>query len=157
VEEWPMKMNKTSFGITLVVCFSLFFTGTGSTEKNTNKWILYGRAEDGDHYYDQQSVMTVTANIIRVSAKIKYSKEGMNHLLKLRKQYNRPIDGWNKLDHQLILLEVNCRNNTLTGIKTLLYDDQGKILYNYDDPNPASHRIKPNSKDETLLKAVCPK
>lgn len=122
------------------------------------KWVFYGTTNLGDYFYDNNSVNNVSQNIIGVWDKVIYSKAGKDKVIEIRKNNKLPIDGYDKLDNQIFLLEVDCRNNTIMVIKTVSYDEQGKTLYNFEVPRNSSIRhVKPETMEETILKKVCNK
>jgi hypothetical protein len=77
-------------------------------------------------------------------------------VIKRKKDINLSTYGYEKLDNMMILNEVACSNNTFKLIKMVNYNDEGKILDDFDNPNQETQQIIPMSVSELLLKKVCP-
>jgi hypothetical protein len=147
-------MNKKSFVIMLAIFISLFFVGIGNTD-DSHRWILYGKSDMGDSYYDESSITDVSPNIIQLWNKDKYSNIGKGLIIQGRKSINLPIDGYDKLDYVTDILELDCVNRTIKDIFFVEYDDEDEVLFEYDIPSPKIKQISPGSIQETLLKMVC--
>jgi hypothetical protein len=127
----------------------------GNTD-SSDRWIYYGKTEDGNkYYYDKNSMTNINHKIIKVWNKIKFSKIGTDKIVQLRQDYKLPMDVWDKLDYEINLYELDCVNNTMKWIKFVIYNDKGKILQNIDFPNPTIDQILPDSMMETLRNKVC--
>jgi|GEM_PF-3501996 len=125
--------------------------------KKGDRWILYGSSKSGHHYYDKSSIVKVRPNIINVWTKIKLSKVEKDRVIQLRKDDDRPIDGWEKLDYTIFLFELDCVNNTIKGLKIVDYNEEENIIDNTDISNPRLEQIIPITMEELLLRKVCPK
>jgi len=119
-------------------------------------WIYYGISDFGEYYYDKSSITNVSSTIIKVWTKNKHSKVIKDRKIQLRKKYNQPTDGWDKLSYNKILYEIDCINNTEKIITTLEYNDEGKVIDDYEIPNPTIEQIVPDSMGWDLLRTVCP-
>jgi len=126
-------------------------------EKKDEGWIYYGKTDDGDWYYDNESMTYVSPKVIKVWDKIKYSKSRKEDEIKSRRENKESIDGYDKLDFKIALTEVDCINNTQKTIKTVDYDVQGKILDEYNYPDMEMEQTLPGSIGDLLRIAVCPK
>ena len=78
-------------------------------------------------------------------------------MIQLNKNKKEPIDGYDKLDSRIFLLELDCMNNTSRRIKFADYDDHGKVLEEYDYSDPEVQQIRPGSIAYELRRKVCPK
>jgi hypothetical protein len=120
------------------------------------RWIYYGKSKNGIFYYDKKSITNVRPNVVRVWVKNKMSRLGKDESIQLRKKIDEPTDGWDKLDYQMILQEVNCKKYTRKTIKFVYYNDEGEVLYVViDDSNSSIEQIVPDSMGDTLRKKVC--
>jgi hypothetical protein len=152
-----MTRNKMLLVMAGVIFFSLFFISLGNTEGNTDRWVLYGTSDMGDSYYDRSSITEVSPKVVQVWNKDKYSKVGKDLIIQGRKNYNLSIDGYDKLDYVTDIIELDCVNMTIKDLMFVEYNNEDKILYEYDFPSPKTKNIPPGSIQETLLKMVCPK
>jgi hypothetical protein len=118
--------------------------------------ILYTTSEIGDHYYDKVSMKYLSPKVINVWTKVKYSNVGKDRVIQRKKDMNLSTNGYEKLDNMMILNEVDCSNHTFKLIKMVNYNDEGKILDDFDNPNPETQKIIPTSVSELLIKKVCP-
>jgi hypothetical protein len=125
--------------------------------KKEEGWIYYGNSKTGDRYYDNRSMTYVRQNVIKVWDKVYFSKPGKEDEIQSRKRNKLPIDGWDKLNFEIVLWEVDCVNNISKVIKIVDYDDQGKMLYDYDYPDPKMTDILPETVSDFLRREVCPK
>jgi len=126
----------------------LFRTYKTETEEG---WVPYGKTEDGDYYYDKTSLTRVNSKIIRVWIKYKLGKDD---IIQLRKKNEFSTDA--KSYYWMDFYELDCVNNTLKLVKYVEYDDNNKMLNNYDVPNPKIRQILPESMGESLRRKVCP-
>jgi hypothetical protein len=149
-----MKKNKISIVMVGVIIFALFFVRIGHTD-SSDRWILYGTSAMGDSYYDKYSITEVSPQIIQVWNKDKYSKIGKDEIIQGRKNYNLSIEGYDRLDYVTDIIELDCVNRTIKDIMFVEYNNEDKVLYEYDFPNPKITHILPGTTTETLLKTVC--
>lgn len=153
-----MKQNKMLLMMVGVIFLSLFFVSIGNTEEKDDRWVLYEKSVSGEYYYDKNSVIIVSQNIIKVWNMLKYSKVGKDMQIEKSKRNNRPIVDYDKLDNSLYLEEFHCGNNMVRPIQIIDYDHQGRVLDVLDYPkNQEFMNIPPRSLVETLLRNVCPK
>lgn len=138
----------------------LFRTYEEKKKEETKKeegWISFGGTKNGDYYYDNRSMTFVSPKVIKVWSKLKYSKSGKEDEIQSRKKNDFSIDGYNKLDFTITLTEVDCINNTRKPIKYVDYDDQEKILEDYDFPDPSIQQLLPDTIGDSLRQEICPK
>jgi hypothetical protein len=135
----------------------LLSVSVGNAEERIARWVLYGTSEMGDSYYDEISITEVNHNVIQLWNKDKYSEAGKAQIIQGRINYNLPIDGYDRLDYVTDIIELDCVNRTIKDIMFVEYDNEEKILYEYDFPRPQIKQVSPGTPSETLLKMVCPK
>jgi hypothetical protein len=150
-----MKMKRLSLAMTGVVMIALCFAGLGHAD-DRGEWIWYAQTQMGDSYYDKNSVIKVGPTIIRVLHKDKYSEAGKEVIIQSRKNSDLSIDGYDKLDHVLDHLELDCGERTVKDIGFLEYDREDRILYGFEYPAPRTIPVLPATPTDTLLKTVCP-
>ena len=149
-----MTRDTISIAAVSFIIFALFFFDIGHTDSN-DRWILYGTAAMGDSYYDKNSITEVSPRVIQLWNKDKYSKSGKDEIIQGRINYNLSIEGYDRLDYVTDII-LDCANMTIKDIMFVEYDNEDKILYEYDFPNPTAKRILPGTTTETLLNTVCP-
>jgi hypothetical protein len=142
--------------VILTVITIVLFVNIGNTQKDDG-WVFFGTTNDGDNYYDKKSVRTISKNIIRVTTKIKYSKEGRDNLIKLRNNYNKSIAGWDKLDTTMVIYLMNCVYKTSQFLEMIDYDVDGNTLLEYKLEDTDIDHIQSGEVDDALLKMVCQK
>jgi hypothetical protein len=152
--EGKMAQNRMFLMITVALVILLNIDGYCS-DKDADRWILYGTSKNGDHYYDKNSMTHVSPKIIQVWGKTKYSKFGKDQQIQLRRNRKFSIAGWDKFDYDITLKEVDCSKNTYKVLKIINYNDEGEIFQNIDNPNPSTIQTPPGSMGETFLKKVC--
>ena len=129
----------------------------GKTEDKTDRWVSFGQIEEGILYYDKTTVTNVSPNIIMVWTRVKLSKIGKDLMIQDRKDNNQSIEGWDKLDRTMFLMEVDCMNNTTKKLELVCYNNEGSILSEDKISNMQINRVRPESMAETILRTVCPK
>jgi hypothetical protein len=150
-----MNKNKMSFVMLGIIFITLFFVNVGSTD-DSHRWILYGKSDMGDSYYDQSSITEVSPKVIQLWNKDKYSEVGKEIIIQGRKSINLSIEGYDKLDYVADIIELDCVSRTIKDIFFVEYDDEDEVLFEYDIPSPKIKQVSPGSIQETLLKMVCP-
>jgi hypothetical protein len=119
----------------------------------TDRWVYYGKSIYGDNYYDKSSIKNVSSNVIKVMRKVKYSNEYSNirkdELIQLRRKHHMSIDGWEKLDNETQLLELDCVKNKSKVVKIYFNNYEGKILDGGDNKDTTE------TIDDLLQKEVC--
>jgi hypothetical protein len=152
-----MTRNRISLIMVGIICVFLLSCSDKKLKEKTDRWIYIGETEYGILYYDKMSVTNVSPNIIRVWTKRKLSKVNKDKIIQDRKYTKQPIEGWDKLDITMFLEEEDCANYTTKTIKMVDYDDEGKVLSEYENPNPMINEIIPHTIGETLHRKVCQK
>jgi hypothetical protein len=137
----------------------LFKTYETKTEEG---WIYFGESQDNyEYYYDKTSMITVSQNVFNVWMKRQPTKDKKDKVIQgmkehKAKEYKKLLDdGWDKLDYNITLQEVDCRNNTIKTIKVVIYNDEGKILRVIDIPNPGIQQVLPETMDDLLIRKIC--
>jgi hypothetical protein len=155
-----MMTSKRMFLIMMagIACVLLVSCSDKKTGGNAERWINYGTTEDGSQkYYDKQSITQISPNIVKVWDKGKLSPGARDIIIEQRKRSGLAVDGWDKLDHVILVREINCGENTGKIIRVEDYNDTGKMFSESDFPNAKSEPIPSGSMNELLLKKVCTK
>lgn len=129
----------------------------GYAEDKDDRWVPYGKTESGEYFYYKTNRPIVTTKTLRVWEKIKYSKLEKERVIKVITNSDKPKEGYNKLDFSSFLCEISCIDKTTKVIKSVQYNDEGKIIEVFDFTSPQTHQILPNTIDELLLNAICQK
>jgi len=118
--------------------------------------ILYGTTIAGDMYYDRSSIEKVNKNIIRVGIKSIYNEEGKTKTFSSLKGTYKALDTPDKLNHYILLQEIDCANEKYRTVSIKIYDEKGNMLVSSPEGNTGEwNNILPNSVTETLEKIVC--
>lgn len=137
----------------------LFKTYETYKETKEEGWISHGKADDGDSYYDNRSIMKVSPNIIRVWSKFIFSKgwieKNKDFIQNLKKVI--PQSDYNKLHHRTTLYEIDCLKNTVQNIQYVDYNDDDKSLFNFHGfmVDKKIYQIIPDTILDELRKKVC--
>ncbi|MFH1912050.1 MAG: surface-adhesin E family protein [Pseudomonadota bacterium] len=151
--------DRTTTKLLNVETGEVLLSKTYETKKEPKKegWIYYGTTWFGDYYYDNNSITNVSPKITKVWSKTKHSKVSKDDYIQYRKDHLKPTDGYEKFDYEIILYEIDCLNNTSKLMRVVDYNDDGKTLNEYDNPNPEINQVLPGSIIDTLQNKVCNK
>ncbi len=117
----------------------------------TEKWISFAKSEKGDeYYYDEGSIKAVEKKVVQVWRMKKLSAASRDDYAKIdQKNIN--------VDSVKTLVELDCRKKTLKAISVKYYDSKGELLQSLNDPDSGRRVVRPVSRSEMLLNAVCSK
>ena len=123
----------------------------GNAEVWGADWSLYGIAGNGtfEGFYDAESIMMLSKNIVRVADKKVYTEKGVVELVE---NYGKKYEN---VSHSIVLWEINCEMKMVYMLSLTYYSKGGEILFsqNYDDNKWIF--IPLESMIELLFKAVC--
>jgi hypothetical protein len=114
------------------------------------KWKFYNLSIGGAWFLDPTSISAFN-NVVKVRVKIIYSEIEKQQIVKIMgREYK-------KLDHSLILYEIDCAKKRERIISLVAYASDGLVINSRKIPNfPAEWiPILPNSVAESLFKEVC--
>jgi len=134
-------MDKRRLFSTLYIVFfvSLFILLCVSKKVISADWTFIGQAENNDSwYYDADNINFLPNNIIRV-----WAKHIPNEDAALRYAYS------------LLLYEVNCKDNTLTILAVMDYNDDDELIYSVQPAKPAPDYIVSDSIGYIFHKTIC--
>ena len=151
-----MTRNKSLFTVLLII-FAIW--GCSNHDRSTKLksiWVPYEvSSNDSILYYDRTQIPEGRHNILKIWTKRKFPKQLIDKHVQYRKDHNLSIDGWDKLDYEIILKEFDCHNQTRKRLLTIDYNDQDAILMTTQASNPKTEKILSGSGDEALLGIVC--
>ena len=119
-------------------------------------WMLYGIANTGDMYYDQSSIKKVNENIVRVWIKSTYNEKGKIETFSLLKDTDKEPASPDKLNHYILLQEIDCANEKYRTVSIKIYDEKDNMLFSSPEGETDKwNDILPNSVTETLKEKAC--
>jgi len=121
-------------------------------------WVELVRDGNGDVYsYNKILIEHKTKNVIKLWEKVSFSDEGIRRVIQIRRQIGESTDGWDKLSHSLLSVEINCTENKSRLFSSVHYDTNGSVLETMSIKEPQWTNIFPNSMDYNLEKIFCKK
>jgi hypothetical protein len=136
---------------------SICFSEMKTVKITDDGWVFYGKSVLGNHFYDKNSIEHITPSVFKVSEKLKYSKDRKDKIIKLKNDYKQPMDGWEKLDHEINVYSIDCSDKTVYWIAFRVCDDKGNILDKFVFPYPSLPPLSPPTMkmNKLLHKEVC--
>jgi hypothetical protein len=139
-----MKSLLVKFGIVLLIGLAIF----GYAEVWGADWKLLASDEKSLAYYDAQSIIRPSKNIVKVWVKVDYTEKGViDYVGDLGKKYEN-------LSHEKSLWEINCVEKIFRQLSWIAYDNKGEVIYSSSSPLRWDF-IPPESIVEALYKIVC--
>lgn len=124
--------------------------------ESASDWVEFGRYNNGDVIsYNKVSIKYMTKDMVQVWCKDVFSDEGREENIQYMRNKGISTEGWNKLSHGLILVEIDCKKERNQSLNVTYYDTDGKVLYrnSYDKRNWDD--IPPGLIFDNLRKKVC--
>ncbi len=131
----------------LALFLIIFFAVIGYGE--TIDYRMFGENNEGIFYYDAQSVIRTSKDIVKVWIKEGFRGPGARILSRDLGQH------YEKLDHSVFQEELNCKDTTSRHLSLTLFAKDGTILYSKTNILEEFEPIDPNSVFEKLYKLVC--
>lgn len=141
----------------IMIVPSICLSENKTNKERSDKWIMFGKSETGIHYYDKRSIERVTSGMLKVWTKVKLSKTEKNRLMQDRIKNNLPTQGWEELNEQIVLSELDCEKKTHRINKLTDYNCQGTVINDLVFPNAEMKQVMPESIDDGLLRITCKK
>ena len=156
-------MKKISSVISLSVLVILLLVGCVSSSSNLvksgddNDWVKYYTSKDGTIwlYKKVSSEKKDEKYIVQVWNKVMYSTKGKDFYKQQWTKDGYSTEGWDKLSGERFLYEIDCNEYKRRTLYVIVYDTDGKILFENDYDVNIWDSITPNSVKEILLKRVC--
>ena len=137
----------------IIVVFSLSST-CFSEQPNPKEWESLGTTSDG-HYFNKTNIAK-SPNIISIWTYHVVTNDEREKSVELIKKYDLEKSiKFQKYDHNVILMEIDCKKRLYRGKKFIYYDNMGKVLENDSHENSKMENIQPESPIEGLYKKVC--
>ncbi len=117
-------------------------------------WMYYGRTDKASCFYDAKSISHPSENIVEVSEKQDYTKEGVKSIVEqLGKKYEN-------LSHLTTLWQINCADKKFRFLSLTYYSKEKTAIYSWKVLYSSGHSEEWNSfitdsVGERLYKAVC--
>ncbi|MFA5322682.1 MAG: surface-adhesin E family protein [Smithella sp.] len=146
-----MMKIKNVQGIICLVIFFLF-----ANQAWAANWIFYSSSTIGKEYYDQSSIKKVNKNIISVWIKIILNEDAKIKNFSSLKSIGKAPRNADMLNHQLMLIEIDCVNNKVKSSHMTINDAKGVVIA----PEPKSfisgwNDIPSDSNADKLKNIVC--
>jgi len=139
-----MKSLLSKLGVILgIVGLAIF----GAAEVWGVDWKYYGTNEEGSYFYDTESMIRPSKDLIEVWVQSAYTEKSISHWVR------EGGKGFQDLDFSLILFELSCVERSARYLRIVFYSKNGKVFYPID--NDEWHFIAPDSMIESLHKEVC--
>jgi hypothetical protein len=108
-------------------------------------------------YYDVDSIVYPTKDIISVWIKQIYTDEGRKHYISERISHKLSTEGYDELEYELSLYEINCQMRESRNLKIIQMSINKSMLLNYDVSKDQKkfEPIVPTSLMDLLHQAVC--
>jgi hypothetical protein len=108
------------------------------------------------HFYDSESIV-VSGNIVKVWKKLICSERDKQDYIKNLKRNKLNVRGYEKLDHTLSLVKIDCFKKKYQILEVIDYASDGSVLESVDIPEFLAEwsSIPPNSMIERLFEEVC--
>jgi hypothetical protein len=121
----------------------------GNAEVWGADWKFYGGSEFILAYYDAQSIIRPSENVVRVWVKWDYKEKGVMDMVgRFGKKYEN-------LSHSKNSDEINCVEKKIHFRSADFYDNKGELIHSFSDQSSAWVFITPKSMNEILYKEVC--
>jgi hypothetical protein len=140
-----MKLLPVKLGFIPVVIGLIIF---GNVEAWGADWKPYSWSETGIYYYDTESIIRPSKNIVRLKSKDIFTNKGIKEA----------VDGFGKsyanLNYTIDLIEINCEDKMYCFLSSTAYSKEGGILDSITLKGEW-HFIAPESIIDALSNAVC--
>ena len=145
-------MKKINSVISLLVIFLLvvsFPSKCFSEQPDSKEWNLFGKDSGGGVYYYDKTNMTKLSDII--SLKLYYivtDDERKERIERIKKYDLKKSVEYQNYDHDISVVEIDCKNR-LTKVKEFTeYDHQGNVLRHNVNSDSEWKSILPGSREE---------
>jgi len=119
-------------------------------------WIYYGVEKLGVHYYDRQSIKSISKNVRQVWTKhVITTKEQRNLYIKYLNEKNLPTRGDEDVSYRLDLSEINCSTAEIRLTSYSEYNTSSMPIYSESNLMLKPLPIPPDSIANALYKIVC--
>ncbi len=95
----------------------------------TGNWIFYAASDTDNGYYDKSSIKKIDKNVVRVWIKNIYNESGKQRGFSYLESIDQVPENTDILNHQLILLEIDCVNKKIRNSSVIIYDKKNNCLF----------------------------
>ena len=143
--------TKNLQGIICLIIFFLFANQAWAVD-----WTYYASSNIGKEYYDKSSIKKVNKNIISVWIKIILNEDAKTKNFSSLKSIGKAPENPDILNHQLMLIEIDCVNKKVKSSHMTINDAKGVVIA----PEPKSfisewNDIPSDSNADILKNIVC--
>jgi hypothetical protein len=130
-------------GILVVIGFTIFFY----TEGWGSDWKYYGTNEEGSYFYETESKIHLSKDIVRVYVQSIYTEKGKSLWVR------EGGKGFQNFDFTLVLSEYNCIERSIRHLRIVFYSKNQEIFYLVH--NHEWQLFIPDAMSEVLFKELC--
>jgi len=147
--------------ILIILSLFLVFCKYAISEKENDRWIWYSKTNEGEYYYDIESINWISDDVVEVWDKIIYSEnsELKKKLISILIEMGVKPKKATRFSESKILHQIDIKNKKIIVLSSVSYDKNGNVLniLNSSDYYDVSTwgPIVPDSADETLWKIMC--
>ncbi len=137
-----------------IICLVIFFLF--ANQAWAADWTYYASSGIGKEYYDKSSIKKENKNIISVWIKILLNEDAKTKNFSALKSIGKAPENPDILNHQLILIEIDCVNEKVKSSHMTINDAKGVVIA----PEPKSfiskwNDIPADSNADKLKNIVC--
>jgi len=119
-------------------------------------WKYVGDSRYGDKwFFDNDSITYLPNGNIALWLSVLFSEAGKRELILNHQKANKSTDGYNSLEYDVNLFEINCSQNTFKIIHEIDYARNGTILRNERYTPGQWEKFTPHSMVGTLHNIFC--
>lgn len=127
-------------------------------------WVEYVTNESNGnvYYYSKDIINYHSNNVVRVYSKTIYSIKGKKQFISFWREKRSKdyllLNGYDRIDHDITLYEINCKNKTRNRLFVTLFDRDHAPFDCFYFADKSTHKyIVPDSVEDSLYGIVCEK
>jgi len=137
------------FSVLLSVSGVFFFILLLSGEVPAADWKIYAGTDEGQFYYDAESLAHPSAGVIHLRHKANFSENGVRRIARaFGKEYE-------DLAYSISVREINCPERKIRSLGVTYFSKTGESLDAAVNSQTEWHPIEPTAVVEGLYQAVC--
>jgi len=127
-----------------------------SVNGSSDDWLEYGKDTSGDVFsYDRNTIQYIRKDVVQAWSKKVYSDKGREELGQMKIKNERWTADYDKLSHDVILYEIDCKKQRSQVVSFTYYDTDSIVFKSYSYEKPEWSDITPDSIMDDLRKIVC--
>jgi hypothetical protein len=149
IKKWLMKVGVVICGVVLTVTFGFMNQAKGES------WYEMPKLPNGDvYFFDKDSVSYQSKNIVNFRQKVMATDRARREaFIRNLKEYGKPNIDYNKYSHTIMLIEMNCKNQTFSSLSSIDYAKDDNVLRSSNDDK--IYNIRPKSASWYFFKSLC--